>query len=55
MIINADAKALEVVCAAYLSRDKVMMDEVRNGIDIHSANQKLFNIPRLIAKILKFR
>ena len=55
MIINADAKALEVVCAAYLSRDKVMMKEVRDGIDIHSANQELFQIPRLIAKILKFR
>lgn len=54
-IINADAKALEVVCAAYLSRDKIMIQEVRDGIDIHSANQLLFNIPRLQAKILKFR
>ena len=55
MIINADAKGLEVVCAAYLSRDKVMMQEIINGVDIHGENQKLFNIPRLIAKILKFR
>lgn len=54
-IINADAKALEVVCAAYLSRDKIMMQEIIDGVDIHSVNQKLFNVPRLIAKILKFR
>jgi DNA polymerase-1 len=54
-IINADAKALEVVCAAYLSQDKIMMQEIIDKVDIHSANQELFNIPRLIAKILKFR
>lgn len=54
-IINADAKGLEVVCAAYLSRDKIMMQEIINGVDIHGENQKLFNIPRLIAKVMKFR
>ena len=55
MIVNADAKGLEVVCAAYLSHDKVMMQELIDGVDIHGENQKLFGIPRLIAKILKFR
>lgn len=54
-IINADAKALEVVCAAYLSQDQVMMNEIINKVDIHSANQEAFKIPRLIAKILAFR
>lgn len=54
-IINADAKALEVVCAAYLSQDQIMMNEIKNKVDIHSANQEAFKIPRLIAKILAFR
>jgi DNA polymerase I-like protein with 3'-5' exonuclease and polymerase domains len=59
-IINADAKSLEVVCAAYLSQDKILKDELWNRLDIHSLNQEIFNLPkgkegRLIAKILIFR
>lgn len=56
MIVNCDARALEVYCGAYLSRDKVMMQELIDGIDMHSANMKAFNLPsRLIAKVFKFR
>lgn len=56
MIVNADAKGLEVVCAAYLSQDKVLMQELWDGVDIHSMNQQTFGLPsRGIAKILKFR
>ena len=56
MLINADASGLEVNCVAYLSQDPVLMQELRDGVDIHSANQEAFGLPsRLIAKVLKFR
>lgn len=56
MIINCDAKGLEVYCGAYLSKDKVMMQELIDGIDMHSANMEAFKLPsRLIAKVFKFR
>lgn len=56
MLINADAVGLEVNCVAYLSQDPVLMQELRDGVDIHSANQEAFGLPsRLIAKVLKFR
>lgn len=56
MIINIDIKGLEVVCAAYLSQDQVLLAELRNGVDIHQDNQTKFGLPsRLIAKIFKFR
>lgn len=60
MIYNGDAKGLEVVCAAYLSQDKVLMQELLDGVDIHGTNQKVFGFPegkagRLVAKVLKFR
>jgi DNA polymerase-1 len=59
-ICNVDAKSLEVVCAAYLSQDKVLIQELLNGDDIHGLNQKAFGLPegkagRLIAKVLVFR
>lgn len=55
-LIDADASGLEVVCAAYLSQDKVLIDELVSGIEIHEANQKAFNLPdALTAKVLKFR
>lgn len=55
-IVNADAKALEVFCAAYLSQDPLMIKELKEGLDMHTANQKAFGLPsRLIAKILMFR
>lgn len=56
MLVNCDVKGLEIVTAAFLSQDKVLCDELRNGVDIHSMNQVAFNLPtRLIAKTLKFR
>ncbi len=41
MLINADASGLEVNCVAYLSQDPVLMQELRDGVDIHSANQEI--------------
>lgn len=56
MLINADVKGLEVVAAAQLSGDKVLCKEIIDKEDIHSNNQKAFNlVSRLIAKIFKFR
>lgn len=56
MIINCDAKALEIVCAGYLSRDEVLYDELRRSVDIHANNQERFKLPsRLIAKTFVFR
>ena len=56
MLVNVDATGLEVNCVAYLSQDPVLMQELRDGVDIHSANQEAFGLPsRLIAKVLKFR
>jgi len=56
MLVNVDASSLEVNCAAFLSQDPVLMDEILNGLDIHSRNQEAFGLPtRLIAKVLVFR
>lgn len=56
MLINADVKGLEIVCAAYLSQDPVLIYELTHGVDIHADNQKKFGLPtRLIAKTLVFR
>jgi len=56
MIVNSDAKALEVNCAAYLSQDPILLEEVRSGFDMHSHNQKMLGLPtRLIAKTFVFR
>lgn len=56
MIVNVDFKSLEVVTAAWLSQDKVMMDEIIAGVDMHEANRTAFGLPnRGVAKILKFR
>lgn len=47
---------LEVVVAAYLSQDPVLMHEVRDGVDLHTNNQQRFKLPtRTLAKIFKFR
>ena len=55
-IVNVDFKSLEVVTAAWLSQDKVMMDEIKAGTDMHEANRVAFGLPsRLVAKVLKFR
>jgi len=60
MIIQLDAKGLEIVCGAYLSQDKVLIEELKAGIDIHSRNQEMLGLPsgkegRLVAKIFVFR
>lgn len=56
MIVNVDFKSLEVVTAAWLSQDTVMMDEIHAGVDMHEANRLAFNLPtRGVAKTLKFR
>lgn len=56
MIINVDVKSLEIVVAAYLSQDLVLMDELANGKDLHEDNRSKFGLPsRLIAKVLGFR
>lgn len=70
MLIQADASALEVRCVAFLAQDKVLTDEIINGVDTHRANQITFKLPgwdvedkadeqyklgRLLAKVLVFR
>lgn len=56
MLINVDVRGLEVVVAAYLSQDSVLIQELNDGVDLHTANQQAFKLPsRLIAKVLKFR
>ena len=56
MLLNADAKALEWVCAAYLSQDKTAIREIHDEIDQHTDNQTRFGLPsRLIAKTFVFR
>lgn len=56
MIVNADAKALEINGCAYLSQDEILLQEIWNNVDIHEENRKRFNLPtRLIAKTFVFR
>lgn len=56
MLINADAKQLDWVCAAYLAKDEVAIQEIKDGSDLHSCNQRAFGLPsRLIAKVFLFR
>jgi DNA polymerase I-like protein with 3'-5' exonuclease and polymerase domains len=56
MLLQADAKALEWVCATYLSQDKTAIQEILDGTDQHTDNQLRFGLPsRLIAKTFVFR
>ena len=56
MLLQADAKQLEWVGAAYLSQDPVAIKEIWGSVDMHSDNQKRFGLPsRLIAKTFVFR
>jgi DNA polymerase-1 len=56
MLINADVKGLEIVCAAQYYGDTTLCNELISKEDIHLNNQKAFSLPsRLIAKVLKFR
>jgi DNA polymerase I-like protein with 3'-5' exonuclease and polymerase domains len=55
-LINVDAKALEWMCATWLSKDEVAIQEWKDGVDLHSVNQEHFKLPtRLIAKTYLFR
>lgn len=41
---------------AYLSQDPLLIKEIVDGVDLHSRNQEMLNLPsRLIAKIFVFR
>ena len=56
MLLQADAKALEWVCASYLSQDETAYKEIWNNVDQHTDNQERFGLPsRLIAKTFVFR
>jgi DNA polymerase I-like protein with 3'-5' exonuclease and polymerase domains len=56
MLLQADAKQLEWVGAAYLSQDDLAIQEIWEGTDMHSDNQARFGLPsRLIAKTFVFR
>jgi DNA polymerase I-like protein with 3'-5' exonuclease and polymerase domains len=56
MLLQADAKALEWVCATFLSQDETAIQEIWDGTDQHTDNQQRFGLPsRLIAKTFVFR
>lgn len=56
MLVNVDVKGLEIVCAAILSGDKTLREELVRGEDIHENNRRDFNLPtRLVSKVFKFR
>lgn len=56
MILNVDAAQLEWRAVVHLAKDKIAIDEINNGLDFHSDNQKRFKLPsRLIAKVFLFR
>lgn len=56
MLVNVDGKAIEWICATFLSQDETAIDEIIRAIDQHSANQERFGLPsRLIAKTFVFR
>lgn len=47
---------MEIVVAAYLSQDPILMEELQSGKDLHEDNRVKFGLPsRLIAKVLGFR
>lgn len=56
MIISVDHKALEWVIKVYLAQDKVAIQEILDGVDVHSVNKERFNLPtRLVSKTFLFR
>jgi DNA polymerase-1 len=44
LLVNADVKGLEVVVAAELSQDKILCQEVIDGVDIHEVNRDRFKL-----------
>lgn len=56
MLASFDAAQLEWRVVAHNSRDKVAIQEINDGVDFHSDNQKRFKLPsRLISKVFLFR
>lgn len=56
MIIQVDASQLEWRVCLELCRDDTGIAEILNNDDVHSLNQKAFNLPdRLVSKIYLFR
>lgn len=57
MLVLGDFKQLEWNTCAYLSQDKLAIQELNTeGVDLHSENQKVLGLPsRLIAKKFLFR
>lgn len=56
MLVNVDASHLDWTCAVYLAQDAVGLEEIRRGFDLHTDNQRAFDLPsRLLAKRFLFR
>jgi DNA polymerase I len=56
MYVKIDAKQLEWRTAVWLSGDKVGIEELNSGADIHEGNRVVFSLPtRLISKKYLFR
>lgn len=56
MLLQADAKQLEWIGAAFLSQDQTAIKEIWDEVDQHTDNQKRFDLPtRLISKTFVFR
>jgi DNA polymerase I-like protein with 3'-5' exonuclease and polymerase domains len=56
MLVAVDASQIEWRVALQMSQDPVGIAEILSGADIHSNNEKAFELPsRLIAKVFLFR
>ena len=56
MLLKADASQLEWRTKVFLSQDPVALREIQNNEDLHSDNQKFFQLPnRTIAKNFLYR
>ena len=44
MLVQADVSKLELVVAAWLSQDPVMMQELIDNVDLHEENKIKFNL-----------
>jgi DNA polymerase I-like protein with 3'-5' exonuclease and polymerase domains len=56
LLLNIDIKGTEWVGINWFSQDPVGCQEIRDGVDQHALNQKVFDFPdRVIAKIFVFR
>lgn len=44
-IIQMDVTGLEILCTAFNSQDKVLYDELRNNLNIHSDNERTLKLP----------